>query len=336
MSLGELRSRAERGPKPVYLVYGDARPLVVEAVGMLEEIGLGRAGLPAFNHDAVRCGEGAPERALSAARTPPVMGELRVVVVREIESGSDAFYTSLVGYLQAPSPTTVLILAGARLPKQEKGRPAWARKIRDLVKKAGGEVVQLDAQRVDPRAFATERARSLGKRLDRAAASLLVDTVGDDLDRLQGEVDKLALYVGEADGIGVDAVRDACALLAEAEIWDLTAALAARDRPVALAALYRLLAAGDEPRRILSMIAWQARQLLQMAELARSGATDDAIRRSARMRWDTFKRVRPLLDRAVPAADRLLRQLATANRAMNSHRAGAERVLEGLVLDMLA
>ncbi len=335
MSLSDLQSRVERAPRPVYLITGDARPLVLQAVSIVETAGLAKAGLPAFNHDSVRCTEPSPERAIVAARMPPMMGEYRVVVVREIDEGSDDFLESLADYLTSPSPTTILILTGSRLPKQEKGRPAWSRKLKDLLKKAKGELIELDATRVDSRQFAMDRAQALGKRLDRSAAQLLIETIGDDLDRLAGEVEKLALFVGEAQGIGEAAVREVCAVLAEAEIWDLTASLASRDRSGTIAALYRLQSSGDEPRRILSMIAWQSRQLLQMAELARAGANDDTLRRTSRMRWDTFKRVRPLLEQGVPAAEDLLRRLAAANRDMNSHRAGADRILDGLVLEML-
>lgn len=336
MSLADLQSRVERSHDPVTLIIGDARPLVVKAVEIVEAAAMARAGLPAFNHDAVRCSEGNPERAIVAARTPPMMGEVRVVVIREIGDGSDAFYEALEDYLGSPSPTTALVLTGSRLPKQEKGRPAWARKLKGAIKKAKGHIVEFSSDRIDSRRFAVEHAATLGKKLDRDAAGLLVETVGDELDRVQGEVEKLALYVGDEPAIRLAAVQDACALLAEAEIWDLTAALASRDRPQAIEALYRLQSAGDEPRRILGMIAWQARQLLQMAELAASGAQDDTIRRTVRMRWDTFKRVRPLLEESVPAAEDLMRRLAAANRDMNSHRAGAERILDGLVLEMLA
>ena len=84
------------------------------------------------------------------------------------------------------------------------------------------------------------------------------------------------------------------------------------------------------------MIAWQARQLVQAAELARRGVNDNAIRSAVRMRWDTFKRVRPRLEDGIPGADVLLRRLAAANRDMNSHRAGAARILDDLVLGMMA
>lgn len=332
----EHSGRVAPAPKPVHLVLGSARPLVLEAVARLEAETLARVTMPVFNHDTFRCTEGTVDRALEAARTPPMLGERRLVVVREIGEATDAFLEALEQYLERPSPTTTLVLTGDQLPKQEKGRPAWMRRIPEAVKKAKGEVLELDERSVDPQRFAADRAAALGKKLDPGAARLLVETIGRELDRLGNEVDKLVNFVGASPAIEVDHVRAACALLAEAEVWDLTAALAARDRPAAIAALYRLQAIDEEPRRVLSMIAWQARQLLEMAELVRAGASDDAVQRSSRMRWDTFRRVRPILaeGRVPPAAD-LLSRLAEANLLMNSSRASAERILDALVLEML-
>lgn len=331
----DLSARVARSPRTAYLVIGSARPLVTDAVARIEAAILAQIAMPAFNHGAFRCTEGSVDRSLEAARTPPMLGERRLVVVREIGEGTDNYLEALEGYLASPSPTTTLVLTGDALPKQEKGRPAWSRRLPEAVRKAGGEVIELDEKDVEPHRFATERALALGKRLEPAAARLLVETLGKDLDRLGNEVEKLATYVGAGPAIEVDHVREACALLAEAEVWDLTAALAARDRPAAIASLYRLQTIEEEPRRVLSMIAWQARQLLEMAELVRAGASDDVVQRSARMRWDTFRRVRPILEESVPPAGELLTRIAEANREMNSSRAGAERILDALVLSML-
>ena len=165
-----LQQRLEQGLNPVYLVMGDALPIVSEAVAAIEAVGLAQAGIPAFNHDTVRCTEPNPERALIAARTPPMMGSLRVVVVRELGLASDAFLEGLVDYLKQPSPSTLVILTGERLPKQEKGRPAWASKIRAAMKRSGGEVLSYKQEDLRPEDDCRRYAQRLGKTLTHAAA----------------------------------------------------------------------------------------------------------------------------------------------------------------------
>ncbi len=67
-----------------------------------------------------------------------------------------------------------------------------------------------------------------------------------------------------------------------------------------------------------------------------AGADDRAINGRLRTRWDLLKRLRPMIEQGrFPEPADLLRRIATTNRQMNSHRAGDERVLEGLVLELL-
>lgn len=335
MSVADLQTQLRAKLKPVYLVVGDAAPLVQASAKLIETAGLEKCGLPAFNHSVFRGSEGEAVQSISAARTLPMMGALRVVVVREVGQANDVFFEALADYLKDPSDTTLLLLVGERMPKPEKGRPAWASKIPKAIKAAGGEVLKLHSKGIQPERFAADAARRAGKTLGREAAYLLVETIGPNLSQIGSEVGKLALYAGDRDEIVVDDVREVCAVLAEAVIWDLTAGLAAGDRPQTVSALYRLQSSGDEPRRLLAMVTWKLRQLLVMAEMARLGAPDDAIRRSSKMNFDDFRKVRPRLQNGMPAAAKVLTRLARANAQMNSHRAGANRILDVLVLEML-
>ena len=334
MSLTELVRTAREAPKRVYIVVGGARPLVEEAVMALLGATEDRIGLAAFNHTAYRATEPGASEAFSAARTLPMMADLRRVIIRDIEEGSDEFYTSLLAYLEVASPSTVVVLTGAGLPKQQKGRPAWARKIKAALRDEAMLVI-FDPKSVRPEEFVRDRASALGKQLGRREATLLVQTVGTDLALLASEVEKAATYVGEAKVIDSESISQACSLLAEAVVWDLTSGLATGNRAMALEALHRLGMDGDDPRRLLAMIAWQYRELLKAADLARSGLDDGAIRKRIKgLRWDVWKKVRPQLHR-FERPEAVFKRLARANRDMNSHRGGADRVLDGLVLSLL-
>lgn len=333
MPLKKWTEQLSGGLQPVYLVTGSAGPLVTDAVAAVREQALPEVGVPAFNVDVIRSGEPDPERALSSARTPPMMGARRLVILMDIDEGSDTLLQAVIDYLDAPSDTTTLVLTGPRMPKQEKGRPAWGRKLKGAVPRECQ--LALDDKAISPEAFAVQRAARTNKVLTRSAAKLLVEIAGKDLGRIGLEVDKAATYVGAAGEIDDAAVEAVTSMLAEAVIWDLTTGLATRNADLALSSLHRLTVEGEDPRRLLGMITWQIRQIIVMAEMASKGASDDEIRRSSRMRWDTFKRVRPMLGKGMPDAATLLGALSGAHRQMNSHRAGAERILDRLVLQLL-
>lgn len=335
MTLAELeRTLATEPLRRVYVVLGEALPLVERAVKAIVTAVSPRLGPPAFNHGRYRSGEGDPQAPFDAARTLPMLGELRLVEIRDLEEGPPVLFEALVAYVTAPSSGAVLLVRGRAFPKVEKGGSNWGLRV----KKALGDtglLVQLEGKDLDPVTFAMEAAGERGKVLAGQDAALLVQTAGEDLGRLQQEIDKLATYVGEASRITADDITAATSMLAEAVIWDLTTGLACRDPALALPALERLQSAGDDERKLLGMIAWQMRELLRAAELLAEGIRDNDVVSRVRLRWDLFRAVKPTLEEGFPDAADLLRRLATANRHMNSHRAGADRILEGLVLEML-
>lgn len=334
MSLTALEQALSRGLDPVYVVLGDALPLVERATHAIQAAVLPRVGLPAFNHSRYRASEPNAVTAFSAARTLPMMADLRLVELRDLQEASNDLFGALVDYLAAPSSGSVLLVVGTGFPKVEKGGSNWGARVKNALK-GHGRLIQISSEDASPVRFVVETAAARGKQLGLREAELLVEVVGADLGRLQQEVEKLALFVGEADRIDADAIQAAGSLLAEAVIWDLTTGLAARDPELALGSLHRLQAAGDDARKLLGMIAWQVRELLRAKELIEGGASDRDVTSKVRLRWELYKRVRPVLADGFPDAADLLRRLATANRQMNSHRAGADRILEGLVLEML-
>ena len=334
MSISALEASLTAGPAPVYVVVGDAVPLVEGAVERIRVAVEPMLGPVAFNLTVLRASEPEAVEAFRTARTLPMMGARRLVIVREIESASDAFFEAAVAYLAAPVAEAVVVLQGQKFPKVVKGGSDWGQRIRKGI--GAGLLVRLAAKDVRPAAFAQECAAGLGKRLSSSDARLLVEVVGEDLARLTQEVTKLSLYVGDEPVIGADDIHAATALLAEAVIWDLTAAIAAGNVELAIESLHRLQDGGDDPRRLLSMIAWQARDLLRLHARVVAGVPEREIRTQIRMRPDVYQAARERMKRGFPHPARLMGRLADANRAMNSHRAGAERVLEALVLDLVA
>ena len=116
-----------------------------------------------------------------------------------------------------------------------------------------------------------KRAKGVGVSITPDASALLANFIGNQLRLLANELDKLATYVGKGGTIQVDDVRKLSAQVQEARIFDLTDALAQRNRKQALDILHDLLADGEPPLRLISMIASQVRSLLLVKELSQKG-----------------------------------------------------------------
>jgi DNA polymerase III subunit delta len=327
MPLKSLGRDLQGDPSAVYLIFGAALPLVETAVGRIRDAVLPTVGIPAFNHASYRAGEGGGQ-ALSTCRTPPMMSGRRLVELRDLENAPQPLMDSLEAYLRRPSPGTVLVVSGSGMPKPKPGKGKWAKRLASAAGK-GVFVLELGATAIGPARFARAVALQQGKRMEPAAASLLVEVVGTELTRIEREVDKLCSYVGEQETIRAEHVTSAASLTASIKVWDLTAAIASGDAAAALLALQRL--SDDEPRRLLSMVVWQARTLLAVAEGVRAGQPDSAIARSARVRHDVLQRIKSRVDR-IDDPDVLMRRLAEAHLAMNSARVRDVHQLERLVI----
>ena len=117
----------------------------------------------------------------------------------------------------------------------------------------------------------SKRAAGLGVKITAEAAALLANFIGNQLRLLANELDKLAMYVGPSATITAEDVRQLSAQVQEARIFDLTDALAQRNRKQALDLLHDLLADGEPPLRLISTITSQVRSLLLVKELAGEG-----------------------------------------------------------------
>ncbi|HTI14488.1 MAG TPA: DNA polymerase III subunit delta [Dictyobacter sp.] len=115
------------------------------------------------------------------------------------------------------------------------------------------------------------RARTMNVKIASDATSLLANFIGNNLRLLANELDKLAMYVGPGATITSEDVRLLSAQVQEARVFDLTDALAQRNRRQALNILHDLLSDGEPPIRLISTITMQVRNLLLVKELAQKG-----------------------------------------------------------------
>lgn len=319
------------GLQPIYVLLGDEGLAVSRAEAMVADAALAGGGA-SFNKDTFRAGEDNAAEALSVARTLPMMARRRVVILREAEAAPAALLQSLAEYFGSPNPSTVFIVSGSKWPAPSDGKD-WGRRAEGVARK-GGLVLRLKAQDQDPAAFAVEAAAELGCTLGRREAALLVERVGSNLGRLQLEIAKAATWLGGGGPLTAEVLEEVCSLLAEAEVWTLTDALVTGNADRALETAHRLMEDGEPPHKLLSMVAWQFRQLLRLQDALRSGrsASDAGVR----MRYGKLRAAEQALRRRPLDGVRVLETLTAANQAMNSHRAGHRRIFEGLVLELLA
>ena len=112
------------------------------------------------------------------------------------------------------------------------------------------------------KSWARQFANSLDIDFASDAIDFLVANRGADLWRLDSEIRKLADY--KVKGIlSKSQVEELTAAGADYKVFELTDAMARKDKKKALAALYKTLDGGEKPTEMLGLLAWQIRNLLR-------------------------------------------------------------------------
>lgn len=177
-----------------------------------------------------------------------------------------------------PPETTLAIFA------REDGREKIPKCLADAVKKAGG-VIQEEAK-VKPWKlpdWVRERAAELGIQLDSAAAHALVQTVGDRQQRLQRELEKIALSVEPGSRVDEEVVAGLAAGSAERKAWTLADALISGQGRRAALVWLELESQGESAGAVVGLGARRLREAIAVSERLEAGEPPAEVRGSLRM-----------------------------------------------------
>ncbi|HTK07768.1 MAG TPA: DNA polymerase III subunit delta [Ktedonobacteraceae bacterium] len=180
----------------------------------------------------------------------------------------------------------------------------------------------------------SKRAKSTNVKIQPEAVSLLANFIGNHLRLIANEVDKLATYVGPGGTIRVEDVRQLSAQVQEARIFDLTDALAQRNRKQALNIMHDLLADGEPPLKLISTIISQVRSLLMVKELAQKGMRSGQVAATLGMApFIVEKAMRQVGNFNIAQLETAYRQLLATDAALKRSRLTPEMALDLLVVN---
>jgi DNA polymerase III delta subunit len=119
----------------------------------------------------------------------------------------------------------------------------------------------------------SQAAETHGKTMAPQAARMLAEWIGADLARLDGEIEKLVLYVGDRKEISSADVSAVAVATGGYEPFALTNAIGRRDTRKALTILAAMLTSRGEEIKTLGMLAWHVRKNVSQARPDSPAAT---------------------------------------------------------------
>ena len=290
---------------PVYLFVGDDEAEMARLSG--EVSALVEDELRAFNLERMYASDRSvtPASIAESARTFPMMGDRRVVivlraekilkpkrrgkVVEEDESTAEDDEAAgdvdvLEAYVKAPEPRTTLVFVAADVDRSRRLYKAIQKNatIVECWGLKGSKDARLDLRQVARTAegLVRQAVADAGQQIDAAAARLVAERAGTDIATLRGDVDRLLLYAAGKPKIDLKDVQEVVSAETAQDDWAVTTAIQRRDTAEALKQVALALESGGVPYMILGQLGWFVREKLPAADPRRVPAAVEALFRT--------------------------------------------------------
>ena len=227
--VGELNSG---NLKPIYYLFGEEEFYLDQLLGKFSSI------IPPeqkdFNFDLLYGQDVTPAQALSIARSFPMMAEKRVLIVRNFlqlnkgggEDGSPRGHINdFIQYIENPNPTTLLVCFDEKKPA---GNTNIGKALKKDKKVGFYEFERMSDYLIPDWVIDWVRSNH-SKNIEPAAAQLLAQFVGNNLQLLSTEIDKVCTFVDTSDTVTEADVKKIIGSYREFTAIELKEAIVARN-----------------------------------------------------------------------------------------------------------
>lgn len=213
--LGDIKRKQY---SPVYLLHGDESHFIDVVSDALEDTVLDDAQ-KGFDQTILYGKETDFMTIINVAKRYPMMSDYQLVLVKEAQNLKWKDDDLLQKYLEAPTPTTILVLA------HKYGLVDKRKKTYKLLDKAGVvlESKKLYDDKVAP--WIAEQFQSVGRKIHPQASALMADYLGTDLSKVANEIEKLLLNVPLEKEVTAEDIERNIGISKDFNVFELNTAL---------------------------------------------------------------------------------------------------------------
>lgn len=250
-----LRKLKERGPQPLYLLWGPEDYLREHFLTQIKSLCL-PDGDNSFSYKRLNGPELDAVELQQAVDAIPFLSDRTLVELRGVDlnrlKDTDAILKTLA---DIPDYCTVVFVQGADF--EPDGRLKQIKKLRAIAE----EIKFTQQQQNELTKWIAKRFAALGKSIEFDASQRLIFISGDLMNRLIPEIDKIAAYA-KGERVTVSDVEAVAHHIPEAVIFTMTDQISQKSLNNALATLSELLSdKNNEPIAMLGMLGLQMRRL---------------------------------------------------------------------------
>ena len=221
MSVEKIISDWKKGNfKPVYWLEGEEAYFIDKVVDYAEQQLLPESER-SFNLSVFYGKDANWAEVMNACRRYPMFAEKQVVLLKEGQQMRDI--EKLEPYFENPLSSTVFVVS-----YKEKKLDA-RKKMAKLIKEKGELVTVKKMYEREVPEWTSQLLKTKGLTISPKALTLLVDHIGNDLSRIENEIDKLRVNLGKRTGITEEDIEEYVGVSKDFNVFELQTALAAKD-----------------------------------------------------------------------------------------------------------
>lgn len=206
--------------KPVYWLEGDEEYFIDKAINYAEHHILSENDA-SFNLSIFYGRDAGWADVINACRRYPMFAERQVVVLKEAQQMRDV--EKLEAYVENPLSSTVFVVGYKN--KKVDGRTKFAKTLKDKCVLISTKKMY-DNQLPE---WTQELVTSKGLSISPKGLALLVDHIGNDLTRIENEVEKISVNLGKKKTISEEDIEEFVGVSKEFNVFELQSALAKKD-----------------------------------------------------------------------------------------------------------
>jgi DNA polymerase-3 subunit delta len=207
---------------PVYWLEGE-EPYYIDKIVTYAESHLLDASLTGFNLSVFYGKDSKVEDVINACRRYPMLSDKQVVILKEAQQLRDI--EKLESYLENPLSSTIFIVAHKE--KKLDGRGKLAKIVKQKTVLFATKKLY-DNELPD---WAATMIKSKGLDINPRALHILLDHIGNDLQRMENEIDKMTLNLQGRNKITEDDIEVFVGVSKEFNVFELQASIARKDLP---------------------------------------------------------------------------------------------------------
>ncbi|MCD6116889.1 DNA polymerase III subunit delta [bacterium] len=272
----KIENEVKKGAiSPVYFFYGD-EPYFIEKMSKLIIDTVINEETKDFNRDILSGEETTGDDIVSIASSFPMMAEKRVILVKNIQKLSNSGKKKIEQYIDNPNESSVLILNAGKINI----KTSFYQKLKK--KCSSFESPQLYEN--EARAWVIKRFKKESKTISTEGASFIVQLTGTSQWALSNEIEKILLFTGNLEKIGVNEIAGVVGHSRNYNVWELTESVFNKKIDKSIEIFNHIIKNNNSSAvGLIANLSERAFVLLKIRSLKEKGANNQTISKSIPM-----------------------------------------------------